>query len=422
MSNTNQKSLYKLGVIVLVLFLVVGGLYFGNLQYTRQNPGGNDFLVHWMGTRKLILEGVSPYSTETALAIQNFAYGRAAIEGEHELRVAYPLYSIVLFLPFSLIEDFVIARALWMTLLEVGLVLLAIVSARLVDWKYTPITFSFYLVFALLSYHSLRPVVNGNAVIIVALCISGALLALRYKADELAGVLLAFSTIKPQLAFLLMVFILIWCLRQNRKKVVGWFFATLILLILSAMLLIPDWLYQNFLEILRYPGYNPSINLQGALAEIAPSFGARIGWAITGILALVLLVEWGIAMKGNFRGFLWAAILTLLVSQWIGIPTDPGNFILLFPAIVLIFEAWERRWLNVGKFFIILCLVLLFILLWVIFIQTLQPGYQPQQSPVMFFPLPVFLWVMLYWSRWWILRTPEDWLSDLLEDETDSLL
>ena len=67
------------------------------------------------------------------------------------------------------------------------------------------------------------------------------------------------------------------------------------------MLLIPDWIIQNFYEIIRYPEYNPPISLQTALADIFPAFGNRVGWAVTGVLSVVLLYEWGVLKKKGFR-------------------------------------------------------------------------------------------------------------------------
>ena len=92
---TTLVVIFALGLLALITY--------GNYRYSAQNPGGTDFLVHWVGTRSLFGEGLSPYSDQVALRIQTLVYGRAALPGEHELRVAYPLYSIVLFSPFALI-------------------------------------------------------------------------------------------------------------------------------------------------------------------------------------------------------------------------------------------------------------------------------------------------------------------------------
>jgi len=49
--------------------------------------------------------------------------------------------------------------------------------------------------------------------------------------------------------------------------------------------------------------------------------------------------------------------------------------------------------------------------LWILFLKTIQPGPQPQQSPVMFFPLPLFVFIGLYWVRWWIFTPTRQFLD-----------
>lgn len=398
--------------IVILAVLGVGlfaGLTYANYQYSKTNPGGNDFLVHWVGTRSLITEGLNPYSDEVALRIQTFAYGRPARPGEHELRVAYPLYSVLLFLPFSLVSDFTLARALWMTVLEIGLVMLTILSMRLVRWKVGPLMLGFLILFSLLWYHGLRPLINGNAVILVALMIVGGFLALKNGADELAGVLFAFSSIKPQVVILLLAFVFLWALNRGRTRVIGWMVGTVFLMAASAALLIPDWIVHNLREVIAYPAYNPPGTPRAAFMEWWPAWGSRVGWALTGVMALTLLVEWWAQRKADFRGFLWTACLTLVVSQWIGIQTDPGNFVVLIPVMCLAFNQLDERWRTGGRVFIIVNLLLLFGLIWYIFLNTLEVGDQPVQSAVMFFPLPGYLLLMLYWVKWWAVQPPTVW-------------
>lgn len=411
-----RRTFFLKWLIAILLGLVLFGiLTWANYQYASNNPGGNDFLVHWVGTRTLLTEGISPYSDETAIRIQTMAYGRPALPGEHELRVAYPLYSILLFFPFALFKNYVLARALWMTTLELALVLLSVVSMRLADWKPRLLTLAMFLVFTIFWYHALRPLINGNAVVLIALLAAGAMLALRSGGDELAGVLLAFSTIKPQVVLVVVLFFLYWGIRQRRWKFVGWFLGTVVLLSASAALLIPDWIWQNFVEVVRYPGYNPPGTPGTALATWLPGFGQRVGLAITGIVILLLLVEWFLCSRNKeYRHLLWTFCFTLAASQWVGIQTDPGNYIFTMPALVLIFAMVEERWKHSGQWVVLGSMLLLFVGLWVLFLQTVTYVDQPIQNPVMFFPLPAFELLMLYWMRWWAIRPPRVWFDTIV--------
>jgi cell division protein FtsW (lipid II flippase) len=193
-----------------------------------------------------------------------------------------------------------------------------------------------------------------------------------------------------------------------------------VILSVSAALFIPDWLLQNLREIMAYTSYNPP-GTPGAVFEIwLPATGRRFGWGLSIILGVILLIEWILVRRKEFRWFLWTAGLTLVVSQWIGIQTDPGNFILLFLPLVLVFAMWAERWGRAGDVVIIFVMGLLFVLPWAIFLQTITYGDQPMQHPVMFFPLPLFLLISLYWVRWWAIR-PRSMLVEELRAYEDQV-
>ena len=395
------------GLFIAALLLGMGlivALVIGNYRYTRQNPGGTDFLVHWVGTQSFLDEGLSPYSDEVALRIQEMVYGHPAQAGEHELRVAYPLYSILLFIPFALVHNFELARALWMTVLEIALIAMTFLSLNMVRWRPKPIMLALLLLFSVFWYHALRPVILGNAIVLVALLVLGAIMAVRDGHDELAGILLGFASIKPQVIALFVVFILFWGVSNRRLKVFGYFLGTVVLLSGIAALLIPDWIFQNLREIMRYPGYNPPGTLASALNAILPAAGNRIGKAISVLMGIDLLVEWFLTRKAGVRGFLWAASLTMMGSFWIGIQTDPGNFIFAYPALIFVFSVFLERWQKSGTWIIVTNMILLMVAIWAIFLKTVEYTYQPVQSPVMFFPLPLYLLISLYWIRWWALH------------------
>ena len=407
-------------IVAILIMAAIVMVTWANYIFVQENPGGNDFLVHWVGTRALMVDGLSPYSDTVAERIQTFAYGRPAEPGEHELRVAYPLYSGLIFLPYALIADYDLARAVWMTTLEAALIGLAFLSLNLTRWKMSLWLLPLFLLFSVFWYHSLRPLINGNAVILVALFLAGAFAAIKSERDELAGILLALSTIKPHLALLPIIFVVIWTISSGRWKTLGWMLISLVLLSISAALFVPDWPLQNLREILAYVSYNPP-GTPGAVFEIwLPATGRRLGWGLSVILGLILFGEWIIARKKEFRWFLWAGSLTLVVGQWIGIQTDPGNFILLFLPLVLVFAMWGERWGRVGNGVIIFVMALLFVLPWVIFLQTIAYADQPMQHPVMFFPLPMFLLITLYWVRWWAIQ-PRQLLVEELRAYEDQM-
>lgn len=400
----NQQRLIKEIFQIILLLIIVGLLIFGNLDFVEKNPGGNDFLVHWVGTQSFIQEGISPYSDEVALRIQNLVYGRPAISGEHELRVAYPFYSMFLFLPFALIEEFQLARALWMTLLEGLLILSTLLALKIVNWKPKILISTLLIVFSLFWYHGLRSLINGNAVIIILFLVIVAVYAIKSKQDELAGICLALITIKPQVVLPFIIFIAIWSLANKRSRILFWFVGTMVALILLGLFLLPSWPLEFLREVLRYPGYNPPGTPASALAEIMPGVGRQLGLLLSGLSIIVLLIEWFFGRHSGQLKFYWVVSLTLVLGQWVNIQTDPGNFIVMFPAIIMIVKMIEDRWKNFGQWINIGFLAILFFIPWIVFLRTIEYGYQPLQNPVMFFPVPLFLIIGLYWVRWWVIN------------------
>jgi hypothetical protein len=391
-----------LSIVGLIIFVAILGR--ANYRFAVQNPGGNDFLVHWLGTRSFITEGISPYSDEVALRIQMLVYGHPAQGGEHELRVVYPFYSQLIFAPFALIADYTLARTVWMTFSEIVIVFTAGLSMRLTRWQPNRWLLPIFLIFSLLWYHGLRAVINGNAVVVVTLLVVAALMAIREKRDMLAGILLALATVKPHLVVFPIVFIFIWAVSQKRRGLIGWTCASVAALAILGMAFLPNWMLQNILEILKFPNYNPALTFGEAFQEWWPGIGTQLKWGLAIFLSAVLIIEWWSAWGKGFPHFLWTLCLTLTVSQWIGIATDPGNFILLFLPMVLIFSVWRERWGKGGDWIVLTVLVVLFVGLWAIFLNTVEYGNQPIQHPIMFLPMPLFTLLGLYWIRWWVLR------------------
>jgi hypothetical protein len=409
-------------IVLLASLSVLVALTWANYRFAVQNPGGNDFLPRWLGVRKFLMEGVSPYSPETTQEIQEMLFARSAQPTEDQSLFVYPFYALFIMAPFSLIGDYETARAVWMTALEVSLVLLAGIGISLSRWKLRPVGILAMLVFAALWYHGVRSVVNGNPAVLSALFIGAAFMAIRAEQDGLAGLFLALATIKPQMLVLLAPFIIIWSISRQRWLILWSFLGCLALLIGSTMLLIPDWPVQNLRQVLSYPLYTSPGTPGGIFAAWMPGVGRQLGWLLTVVLGGILIWEWRAARGKDFAWFLWTACLTLAITNLVGVRTATDNFLALFPAIVLVFATWHQQWGILGRGLVNLNYLLLFVGLWWLFLATVQAGDQVQQHPVMFFPVPVFVLVTLYWIRWWALRPVAPLLDELRRSQGDYAL
>lgn len=411
--NARRSFFALISVIVFGISALVS-LTWANYRYAVQNPGGNDFLPRWKGTRLYLENGWSPYSREASREIQRMIYGRAARQGEDQVLFVYPFYAFIVFTPFAMIENYAMARAVWMTVLETALVLLTFLGISLGQWKPPRYLLVLVLVFGLLWYHGLRPLINGNASILVALFLAVAFFCIRAEQDVLAGILLALATVKPQMIVLLIPFVALWALSQRRWALITATLGSIGFLAAASSLLLPGWILENLRQIMAYPEYTQPGTPAAIFTLVMPGIGRQMGWVLTALTAGLLVVEWFSAWGKDFRWFLWTASLTLAITNLIGVPTATENFIALYPGLILVFTTWGERWGRIGRWLVWISLALLSIGLWYLFLRTLTPGIEhPIQHPVMFFPFPLFMLLSLYWVRWWYTRPPRVYLDQL---------
>jgi hypothetical protein len=369
-----------------------------NLDFTARAPGGNDFLVHWVGARAL-LAGGSPYAEASALEIQMRAYGRAALPGEHELRVAYPIFAEYLFVPFALLDDYPTARGIWMTLLELAALAFGTLAWSLADRTGSRGRQVLFLLFSIFWYLNMRALVNGNAIVLVGLFLALALWALAGRRESLAGFFLAWTMIKPQVALLPLVFLAAWMIWQRRLRPMTSFLATAIALVGTGLLILPDWLAQNWNEVLRYPAYNPPSTPAAIGFALLGEGGRILGWMVSGMVILILLIRWWRVRNADFMGMSGGLVWCIVLSPLAGIQTDTGNELLLLIPLAWLFAGRLRGKPKRTTAFLI-GLVVLFTGFWVAFLISLEQGAQPQQNPVLLFFLPIVLAVWMTWDEW----------------------
>lgn len=385
--NSGKKWALHLSVVILLIVVLIG-LYSVNHQFSSANPGGTDFIPRWLGTRLLLTEGLNPYSSEVSLRIQDFISGRPSEIGEDQHLFVYPLYSILFFSPFALFEDFTAARALWMTWLEIALVIIVFLSIKLSDYKASPIVFGLLTLFALFWYHDLRSLINGNPAILCTFFLTVGLTAIKYERDILAGIFLGFATVKPQIVVLVIPFVLLWAYSHRRWHLIIATISSVVGLVFLALLIEPNWIIQNFEQITAYPDYT----LPGTLTEIFqvwwPNLGGLFALVLTLVLVAILIWLLVISWKAPFRVFILAAIAILAITTLIGIQTATANYVVLLPGVIIVSLALLAQEKGCAPFAALLFSGILFVGVWTLFLLTREGRHQ---SEALFLPAPLML-------------------------------
>ena len=306
----------------------------------HHRPRGNlsDLYPRWLGARELLLHHRNPYDAEITSEIQQGYYGRPLApsrpdDPKDQQSFAYPAYVVFLLAPtVGLPFDTVMVGFRWL------LVALALASAwlwlRVLRWKTSCVTL-FALAVLMVGW---LPMVQGIKLQQLSLLVAGllAVCGACLVAEQLllAGAFLAFATVKPQLAWPIVLGLLLWAAsdwRSRRRLVIG-FGLIMALLLGGAELVLPSWLRMFLAGLSQYHAYTQN---QSVLVWLFGSVLGRI-LEVLSVIACAACV-WKVRTESVStvvfgRAFALVLALTVLIVPMFA----PYNQVLLAPAILVL--------------------------------------------------------------------------------------
>ena len=403
-------------IIVLLSVAVLGGILWASHQIVAQDAGGGRFWIEWIAVRARVVDGISPYSPTVDSRIRSQVPDLFNWAPGPDPTFTSPVIAALVILPFTLIPNADLAHTSWLVIQFAVIILTILAGMRLSNWKPAWWFFVIILPLILLSFHTSVGWYEGSINIWVTGLVAAVMLAIRGKRYELAGVLLAFTMIQPQVVILWVLFVVVWAGAQRKWTLIFWFFSFFLLLGGLAAFMVPDWPLQYLRILWNLSEYLPPGTPGSAFQQWWPGLGRQIGWVLTGILGLILLIEWWLARRSNFRWFLWTACLTLAISPWIGIPITPDAHLLLNVPMIIVLAMIEDRWHRNGKWVVLASVGLVFAWEWTLVLTSLQGG-EPAMRMGLMFPAPLLLLLGLFWVRWWTIRPKRLLMDELRESE-----
>ncbi len=396
--------LFFLGLFVLFFVIAIGGgLFWGNFNYVKRFSGGEQFIFYWQSTRTFLVQGLSPYSDLAALDIQRAIYHRPAIQAEEQYHFLAPLFVTFYNIPLAAIVDWRSAFALALIFMQAGLIATVFLSVRLSNWR----SGIFYLVLCILfSFLWLPGAValrTGSPILLQTFLLVAALRAADSEIDELAGGLLALAAFNLEVLGPAILLILFWAASSSRWRIWGGFFMVFSLLAVAAYMLFPAWPLQYVRSVYQYWADARFITLLQVFAGWFPALGARLAQFIVVIVVSVLLLEWYAVRQRNITWLFWTVSLTLVATPLLGMPVLAEYQIAFLPAMILILSVMAQRWGVFGGWSALLVQIAVVVIPWLA-----AQAYGMQSSMVLLL-LPVVLFVMLYWVRWWVARPARLW-------------
>ncbi len=361
---------------VLLLVIIAGESFALYTVFTSKFPSGNDFFVRWLGGREYLLHGTNPFDRSIAEKAQITMFGHlAGPEDRDQAYFAYPLYTLYFFWPLSLIP-YAWAQAIWMTLLQFILLGVTALSIRLAGWRPPNWLFWLTLFWGIFFYNGARAIILGQFSILVGLFLLLALWAIERRRDGWAGVLLALTTIKPQMVFLVLAFLLLWALVRRRWRLIGGFGVSMLALVGSSVLLVPTWPLDFVRNVVAYSGYVAhGTPLENLLHYLLPaSAAAPLTVVLSVLFFLALLPGWWLALRGRPGGYTWAVLSTLVVSSLITFRSATTNQVILYLPLFFFFRRLANR--RARPVAALLIEVGLAVFMWGVFLATLEGNYE----------------------------------------------
>jgi hypothetical protein len=393
--RNNQQNLIYFGVVLLTL-LLAAGLTWANFQLASHANVEDAFAPVWAGARIVITDQANPYNSQTLAQYMPSGNPVGA-------RFVYPFYGMLAFLPFGLIEAYPLAKALWTSLMMVSLLVVVFTSLSLTTWRPAGRILAMFMLFSLFGYSAIRGVYQGNTGLLVAMLVALGLQAVLKGRNRAAGILLGLTIIKPTMVALLLPSVFLYAVSKRNFRLLRSMLLTVSILIAGAFLAFPSWFYQNFAQVvyLFNESYPSSIS-----AVISSLFGENIIMtALAGVFGLWLVIEWWRSLGKDVRWFLWTAALTLVLTEFIGIPTNTSNYVILLIPLTLTFSTIEQRWKTAGPGLVVALMVIILLASWLPFYLIAGSDLAQSEPLLMFFPLPLLSLGMLYWVRYWALSS-----------------
>jgi hypothetical protein len=354
----SQRAFYRPFYLLLAAVVCTAGIwiYASRVEIPHQEvdaaahdrPRGNlsDLYPRWLGARELLLNGRDPYSAEVAREIQTGYYGRPldpsrVNDPRDQQGFAYPVY-VVFYLAPTIRLPFAIVQKGFFCLLLILTSASTVLWLRVLRWS-TPLSAQISLL--VLTLGSLG-VMQGLELQQMSLLIAG-LLAIAIKLlvsnyAVAAGVLLALATVKPQLVFLVLLWLAIWTLAdwRRRHRLAISFLVTMAILLAASEWYLPHWIPRFWQAVREYRSYT------GAMSVVEQMIGRPWSWALEApAFAAVLGACWRERRQEATADSFAFTLSLVLATTILLVPTSsPYNQVLLIPALLLLMKKRRTIW------------------------------------------------------------------------------
>ncbi len=304
-----------------------------------------DLYPRWVGTRELLLHGRNPYGPEVSHEIQmafyghviNQTYGQPGVDVIDEQRFVYPIYVVFLLAPtawvgFSQLQMWTPVIFAMLTAISVPLWL------SVLRWRPPRVLVAAIALFVLSSPQIVQGLRLHQLGLVVAFLLALSAWCIARNHLAIAGVLLAVSTVKPQMVVLPLAWFLLWGVSAwpRRWPLLAGFGITLATLVGLGELILPGWPRYFVDGLIAYRNYFPTTSL------LCLALGAWVGGALSGIVMIgLLMLAWRNRQVDAVSPEFVQTLAAVFVGATVVLPLfQPFNQVLLLLPAMTILRDW----------------------------------------------------------------------------------
>jgi hypothetical protein len=384
-NHPSREILYSVLLFLVLLSLLTFALH----SLTENNNLGSDYYIYYLAGRALFIDHQNPYSDQVAEQVQMAVYKHLAGPEEDQLGFAYPPYALLPSMPtFWLTYDW--AQAFWISLnLLVLMSFIYLAFPQAPKWAAVSVLFIYPFSFALIlgNYNLL---VTAFLILVYGILIKGRPVGRPLQVGM--GVLLAWSTVKPQFMWLFLIFLLVFAWRRRLWWLLVSFAAASVFMLAFSFAVLPAWPADWYDRLVKYTGYNQTwLILTFFLKEVMSLQLATVITTLAGVvfaaLTAWLFYRW---WKGGVSDLLMMAWCGFLIFLFHPRGKAYEHIPFLLPILLWICQKGKlpRPGWTVWVFWIGSL-----VMSWLIFILSRQPGVSPLLSESPFF-------LFIGWMAW----------------------
>jgi hypothetical protein len=315
----------------------------------KESPRGNlsDLYPRWLGARELLLHHRDPYGADITREIQIGYYGRLLdptrpTDPKDQQGFAYPIYVVLMLAP-TLMLPFATVQTAFFWLFAVFTAVSVPLWLRTLRWRVSTTAMITWIVLTLSCFPAIQGLKLQQLTLLVAVFVASSISALARRQFVLGGLLLALATIKPQLVFLLILWLCIWTFGnwRARQRVLWTFVITVAALVAAGEFLLPGWIteFRSALkDYYRYTGGGISV----LDVMLSPIWGRITSTLLVG---MVLIFAWWNRRAGEETpAFQWSLCFILATTLLVIPMFAPYNQLLLLPGVMMAARARHELW------------------------------------------------------------------------------